>query len=114
MDGVKLGQLVPDDVFARDAVHVAVIPMVALRVLEPGQRMVHGIVDPFLPKPVQPGQRFYLFLFPGTVTGMTHAWQHPAFPAEPEPAPKRRSEADVWAAIKGWELTDAEVEELQK
>ncbi len=88
----------------RDAVHVAVAPMVARHVLEPGDAVaIHesgqaispinvdddpwgrpranavGIVDPFLTETVHSGQRFWLFLFPGTVTGMRHQWTHHAF-----------------------------------
>jgi hypothetical protein len=74
----------------RDAIHVAVAPCVAVDALAPGDLVdangqfvnrvkAVGIVDPFLTAPVKRGQRFFIFLFPGTVTGMRHAWQHPAF-----------------------------------
>ena len=97
MSEVKLGQLVADPAAGRDAVHVAIIPMRAVRRMMPGERLANGIVDPFLTAPVEPGERFYLCLYPGTVTGMRHHWTAPAFPDEPQPAPNRRSEADVWA-----------------
>lgn len=89
-----IGRLVPDGVIDRDAVHVAVIPVEAAYLLLPGQRVYLtvdgkaapcsevkpvGIVDPFLQDVVQPGQRFWLFLLPNTVTGMTHHWRHPLF-----------------------------------
>jgi hypothetical protein len=86
----------------RDAIHVAVAPVVAVGKLYPGQdigfveagdtekvgthstRMI-GIVDPFLKSPVFDGQRFWMFVYPQTVTGMRHEWQHPAFEAEAAP-----------------------------
>lgn len=81
----------------RDAVHVAVIPTLAIRELRPGEHLANGVVDPFLKENVQPGQTCWLLLYPNTVTSLRHAWTHPAFPDEQTLPPKRRSEADVWA-----------------
>lgn len=94
MNEVKLGQLAPENA-GRDAVHVAVVPAVAGERLRPGEQVgfvgdtlvavdkgAVGIVDPFLTKHVNKGQRFYLCLYPGTVTSLRHAWNHPSFPAE--------------------------------
>lgn len=96
-DSVNLGHPPAPDA-ARDAVHVAVVPATAVSELRPGQHLANGVVDPYRTDPVPPGGRYWLFLYPGTVTRVRHAWTHPAFPDEPTPAPKRRTEADVWAA----------------
>lgn len=98
MEKVELGRLC-DASSGRDAVHIAIIPMIAVRVMQPGERLANGLVDPFLREPVQPGERFYLCLTPGTVTSLRHVWVHPAYPDEPQPTPKGRSEADVWEAM---------------
>lgn len=109
----------PDIDAARDAVHVAVVPAVAAKALARGQHVgveigddgavsassrfsPHiGIVDPFITDPViDAGARFYLVLYPDTVTGMRHHWQHPAFttgvapPAAPAPTPTDTSTFD--------------------
>jgi hypothetical protein len=91
----KIGKLL-DEGEQRDAIHVAVAPVVAARRLAPGQHVglandgradslvksvsdLVGIVDPFLPAPVFENERCWLFLYPQTVTDMRHHWQHPSF-----------------------------------
>lgn len=91
MDTLKLGQLIEGEQH-RDAIHIAVAPITAGMDLQPSDRveLVNGIgmkavgggigiVDPFLQSSVCNGRRFWLFLYPNSVTGMRHHWKHPAF-----------------------------------
>lgn len=102
MSDIKLGTT-PDKSAQRDAIHVAIIPIVAAENLKPGQHVrveadyrAHalydwykdpakyenavGIVDPFLKHPVTKGETFWLLLYQNTIKGMRHHWQHPTFP----------------------------------
>ncbi len=97
----ELGKLAPSDAPDRDAVHIAVKKMIAVRVMRPGERLQSGLVDPYLTAPVRPGEHYWLFLYPNTVTSLRHCWTHPAFADEPPLPVKSRSEADVWAEMEG-------------
>lgn len=89
---VKVGQLIDGMMPERDAIHVAMIPAMAGENLNPGDRVAvdknmvatrsnewHGIVDPFLEELVWEESWFWLWMKPGTVTGIRHHWDHPAF-----------------------------------
>jgi len=100
----KLGELVPEGETRRDAIHIAVAPLVAGMLLKPGQPVyiidrstegkllawsvfnmdsAIGIVDPFLTEDVQKGQVFWLCLKPNSITSLKHVWTHPSFVASP-------------------------------
>lgn len=78
----------------RDAIHVAIAPVTAAHELSPGNSVgrfpdgsfgrtadkdLLGVVDPYLNVNVMSGERFYLFLYPNSVTSLRHVWTHPAF-----------------------------------
>lgn len=90
-EDLGLGKLITEP-RGRDAVHVAVAPMIARERLRPGQHVgldlmkraqsagpFVGIVDPFLTVDVEEGQQFWLLLYPGTISYVRHVWSHPAF-----------------------------------
>lgn len=86
-----IGKLLSEDV-ERDAIHIAVLPGTAGQSLYPGKPVCLskyntfvaagyekplGIVDPFLDSTVAKGQKCFVFLYPNTVVGMRHHWEHP-------------------------------------
>ena len=101
-ENLGLGKIIPDGATVeRDAIHIAVAPVVAGESLDPSERVymkwgeawshhpldrekVVGIVDPFLEVSIEKGQRFWLYLFPGSITSLRHDWTHPAFVTNPE------------------------------
>ncbi len=105
-----LGTII-DDKQGRDAIHIAVEPVVAGDDLKPGQHVGFrpdgtvgladehvGIVDPFLTQTISKGERFWLLVYPRTITSLRHVWEHPAIPSErpstaPPPVPVSEKEA---------------------
>lgn len=108
MSDARLGELL-DATAQRDAIHIAIAPVVASQHLEPGEHVGFmpdgrvgmradkhiGIVDPFLPHGVDEGERFYLCLYQQTVTGMRHHWSHPDFSKEAQTAADL-PESEAW------------------
>lgn len=98
----------------RDAIHVALTPVVAGEELQPGQHVgvmlcedgryhAHtgafpniGIVDPFLIESVKESQECWLFLYPNTVTSLRHEWTHPAFSKATRQEVKTLNEGCPW------------------
>lgn len=110
----------------RDAIHIAIAPVTSDETVLAGQHVGMapngkvswrvspkiGIVDPFLGTAIEPGQRFFIFLYPRTVTSLRHEWTHPDFDpvvaetvrdmsADLEPFDKAKSEQWLRAFVEG-------------
>lgn len=107
-DALETLGMIIDETAKRDAIHLAVEPVVAKERLYPGDHVsvdgrkcrpyegdAVGIVDPFLAvesvlvaktpnglrdSGLRPGERFWLVLYPRQITSLRHVWEHPAFP----------------------------------
>lgn len=93
-----LGTII-DNTAGRDAIHLAVEPVIAGQELFAGDHIglvggkayalteydgtqpakALGIVDPFITGPVGEGQMFWLIVYPRTITSLRHVWSHPDF-----------------------------------
>jgi hypothetical protein len=113
---------VPTGTEGRDAVHIAIVPAIAGDNLERGWSVklngkneaeacnsenAIGVVDPFRrweERFVSKGSWFWLCLYPKTITGLRHVWEHPSFPEAAKPAPITKHD-DERSHSKRW-LTD--------
>lgn len=99
----EVGKIITGDAY-RDAVHIAVYPVEAACPIRPGQHVrltpsgtatwvaledvngmeseVVGVADPFLREIIQRGQRFYIFVRPGIIEHLRHAWRSNHFKAK--------------------------------
>lgn len=93
METPKIGAVLTEPAF-RDAIHVPVCPVVVGREYAPGEHVClarkktgdvmvycldsvglpNAVIDPFLTEPVKPGQTCYVFVRPGVITSLRHAW----------------------------------------
>lgn len=88
-----LGTIIGDGA-GRDAIHLAVEPVVAAEDLMVGQHVGFkdggvgscakslGIVDPFLMEGPRKGEHFWMVVYPRQITSLRHVWSHPEFPEE--------------------------------
>jgi hypothetical protein len=110
-----LGTII-DDKQKRDAIHLAVVPVIAGEHMDPGRdisvedgvawldydrKSSIGIVDPFLRRRVLKGEHFWCVIYPRTIQSLRHVWSHPAFPDEPVVgAPAAALDVPVWTKEK--------------
>lgn len=112
-----LGTIIEDG--GRDAIHLAVEPVIAGQDLKPGNHVglrdgkafkfstkdktpikLVGIVDPFLNGNVLEGKMFWLIVYPRQITSLRHVWEHPDFAPVQEKAIEKDPLEDKWLSEK--------------
>lgn len=136
-DNLELGKLVPPEVDYRDAIHIAVMPVIISETMEwptPGTpvcfevgsrevvrecraedyndfpKTAIGILDPFFDGRMTPGDRVWMFLKPNTVNGMRHRWTHPVVDSPPEDLSDPKEWIAAWC--QKWDFNYDEVMEV--
>ena len=108
-DKINLGKT-PNEYDGRDAVHIAVCPGIASQTLKPGQHIGFvdkakgifgpssnniGVVSPFYLQPISAKSRFWVLLYPNTISSLRHVWEHSEFIPEVKPTkPSARLEIE--------------------
>ncbi len=108
----------------RDAIHLAVEPVIAGMPLRAGDHLrmadgkamycrqgdsrALGIADPFLDGPIEIGQRFWLIIYPRQIKSLRHVWSHPAFPDEPALADLKPAVDPLKAESEEWMRAEAQ------
>ncbi len=97
----------------RDAIHLAVEPVVAAHDLVRGQHIgldengcasclapkMLGIVDPFIDGLIKKGEMFWLIVYPRQITSLRHVWSHPDFADNPKTT-KQKETSEQW--VRNW------------
>lgn len=103
MDPIKTIGTLLKGIEQRDAIHIAILPAMAVEDLSPGDavRIVHGtkdqirrvpmedstgVVDPFLNTWITKGSWVWVFLHPNSITSIRHEWTHPTVDEHHRPA----------------------------
>mgnify|MGYP001562613129 CR=1 FL=1 len=122
----QLGKIIENDYALKDAIHIAIAPVVAAEDLRAGNHIgwtdrkknevglcqnTIGVVDPFITTPIKKGDKFYMCLYPNTITSLRHDWVHQDFLEEDNSAVSHKEIAYKW--ISHWAMqNDIDFEDL--